>query len=230
MDNLNQIEKRIIEKQKIFNKISLKRQQRVETIIKKSTTKDSYVQTENFTKRIIKLEIEDNNNDEKIIEDPKIYSDKAIQCSMEIKKVETNNTIYLRKFFEKIANIEILDFFSFEEHRRLMKLKCLYQVNPYYFTFRSNFSKNLELVFFNDYNMVLKVTIVKKNSIGKFLILFNQDLVVIGKFPINLPINQLINIKVKNFKFFFNDKFIFHFNNIKYFYSSSNNFVNKDLI
>ena len=222
MDNLNQIEKRIVEKQKIFNKISLKRQQRVETI-KKSTTKDSYVQTENFTKRIIKLEIEDNNNDEKIIEDPKIYSDKAIQCSMEIKKVETNDTIYLRKFFEKIANIEILDFFSFEEHRRLLKIKCLYQVNPYYFTFRSNFRKNLELFFFNNYNMVLKVSIVKKNSIGKFLMLFNQDNAVIGKFTINFPINHSINIKVKNFRFFINDQFLFHFNNIKYFYSSSNN-------
>jgi len=229
MDNLNQIEKRIAEKQKIFNQISLKRQKRIETITKKNTTKDSYVQTENFTKRVIKLEIEDN-HDEKIIEDPKIYSDKAIQCSMEIKKVETNNTIYLRKFFEKIANIEILDFFSFEEHRKLMKIKCLYQVNPYYFTFRSNFSKNLNLVFFNDYNMVLKVSIIKKNSVGKFLILYNQDMVVIGKYSINLSINDPINIKVKNFRFFFNDLFLFHFNTIKYFYSSSNNFVNKNLI
>jgi len=227
MDNLNQIEKRIAEKQKIFNQISLKRQKRIETITKKNTTKDSYVQTENFTKRVIKLEIEDN-HDEKIIEDPKIYSDKAIQCSMEIKKVETNNTIYLRKFFEKIANIEILDFFSFEEHRKLMKIKCLYQVNPYYFTFRSNFSKNLNLVFFNDYNMVLKVSIIKKNSVGKFLILYNQDMVVIGKYSINLSINDPINIKVKNFRFFFNDLFLFHFNTIKYFYSSSNNFVNKN--
>ena len=229
MDNLNQIEKRIIEKKKIFNKISLKRQKRIENITKKNTTKDSYVQTEEFTKRIIKLEIEDNHQ-EKIIEYEKTYSDKAIQCSIEIKKIETNNTIYLRKFFEKIANIEILDFFSFEEHRRLLKLKCLYQVNPYYFTFHSNFSKNLELIFFNDYNMVLKISIVKKNSIGKFLMLFNQDNTVIGKFTINLPINHPINIKVKNFKFFFNDRFLFHFNNIKYFYSSSNMFVNKNLI
>jgi hypothetical protein len=228
MDNLNQIEKRIAEKQKIFNQISLKRQKRVEIITKKNITKDSYVQTENFSKRVIKLEIED--NDEKIIEDLKIYSDKAIQCSMEIKKVEINNTIYLRKFFEQIANIEILDFFSFEEHRRLMKLKCLYQVNPYYFNFHSNFNKNLELVFFNDYNVVLKVFIVKKNSIGKFLMLLNQDKVVIGKFSINLPINQPINIKVENFRFFFNDQFLFHFNTIKYFYSSSNNFLNKNLI
>ena len=147
MDNLNQIEKRIIEKKKIFNKISLKRQKRIENITKKNTTKDSYVQTEEFTKRIIKLEIEDNHQ-EKIIEYEKTYSDKAIQCSIEIKKIETNNTIYLRKFFEKIANIEILDFFSFEEHRKLMKIQCLYQINPYYFTFNSNFNKNLELVFF----------------------------------------------------------------------------------
>lgn len=229
MDNLNQIEKRIAEKQKIFNKISLKRQQRIVTITKKNTTKDSYVQTEDFTKRVVKLTIE-NNNDEKILEDPKTYSNKAIQCSMEIKKVNTNNTIYLRKFFEKIANIEILDFFSFEEHRKLLNINSLYQVNPYYFTFRSNFNKNLELIFFNDYNMVLKVSIVKKNSIGRFLMLFNEDHVVIGKFSVNLPINHPINIKVKNFRFFFNDQFLFHFNTIKYFFSSSNIFVNKNLI
>lgn len=229
MDNLNQIEKRIAEKQKIFNKISLKRQQRIISISKKNTTKDSYVQTEDFTKRVIKLEIENNNN-EKIIEDSKTYSNKAIQCSMEIKKVDTKNTIYLRKFFQKIANIEILDFFSFEEKRKLLKINCLYQVNPYYFTFNSNFNKNLELFFFNDYNMVLKVSIVKKNSVGKFLMLFNEDKIVIGKFSVNLPINRPINIKVKNFKLFFNDQFLFHFNNIKYFFSSSNNFVNKNLI
>ena len=228
MDNLNQIEKRIAEKQKIFNKISLKRQQRIITITKKNTTKDSYVQTEDFTKRVVKLSIE--NNDEKIFEDPRTYSNKAIQCSMEIKKVNTNNTIYLRKFFEKIANIEILDFFSFEEHRKLLNINSLYQVNPYYFTFRSNFNKNLELIFFNDYNMVLKVSIVKKNSIGRFLMLFNEDHVVIGKFSVNLPINHPINIKVKNFRFFFNDQFLFHFYNIKYFFSSSNIFVNKNLI
>jgi len=225
MDNLNQIEKRIIEKKKIFNKISLKRQKRIENITKKNTTKDSYVQTEEFTKRIRKLEIEDNHQ-EKIIEYEKTYSDKAIQCSIKIKKIETNNTIYLRKFFEKIANIEILDFFSFEEHRKLMKIQCLYQINPYYFTFNSNFNKNLELVFFNDYNVVLKVSIVKKNSIGKFLILLNEDNVVIGKYSINLPINHSINIKIGNFRLFFNDQFIFHFKNIKYFYSSSNNFIN----
>ena len=73
--------------------------------------------------------------------------------------------------------------------------------------------------------MVLKINIIKNNSIGKFLILFNQDNVVIGKFTINLYINHAINIKVKDFKLFFNDKFLFNFNNMKYFYSSSNNFI-----
>ena len=112
MDNLNQIEKRIIEKQKIFNKISLKRQQRIKTVNKKIITKDSYVQTDEYTKKKIKLEIENNiNEDITILE--KTFCDKGIQCFIDIKKVDINDTIYLKKLFEKIADIEILDFFFF---------------------------------------------------------------------------------------------------------------------
>ena len=55
MDNLEQIEKRIIEKQQIFNKITLKRQQRVGKINKKIITKDSYVQTEEIIKKKNKI-------------------------------------------------------------------------------------------------------------------------------------------------------------------------------
>lgn len=223
MDNLEQIEKRIIEKQQIFNKITLKRQRRMERNNKKKSTKDSYVQTEEVTKKIIKLEIE-NTNDEKIINDNiQTYSNKVIQCSMEIKQ---ENTIYLEKYFEKIANIEILKFFPYkEEYTKLIKIRCLYQINPHFSSFNSNFNKDLELFFFNDYNMVLKVSITKQKSIGKYIILSNENK-IICKYNTHLIINQPINVKVENFKLFFNNKFLFNFNNMKFFYSSSNNFVN----
>ena len=227
MDNLEQIEKRIIEKQQIFNKITLKRQQRVGKINKKITTKDSYVQTEEIIKKKIKLVIE-NNNDEEIINDNiQTYSNKAIQCSMEIKQENIDkNTIYLKKYFEKIANIEILGFFPYEEYTKLFKIHYLYQFNPFFLSFDSYFNKDLELYFFNDYNIKIKVSIKKQNSIGRYIILSNERK-TICKYSVYLIINQPINIKVENFKLFFNKKFIFDFkNDIKYFYSSSNNFVN----
>ncbi|SUZ50752.1 uncharacterized protein METZ01_LOCUS3606 [marine metagenome] len=227
MDNLEQIEKRIIEKQQIFNKITLKRQQRVGKINKKIITKDSYVQTEEIIKKKIKLVIE-NNNDEEIINDNiQTYSNKAIQCSMEIKQENIDkNTIYLKKYFEKIANIEILGFFPYEEYTKLFKIHYLYQFNPFFLSFDSYFNKDLELYFFNDYNIKIKVSIKKQNSIGRYIILSNERK-TICKYSVYLIINQPINIKVENFKLFFNKKFIFDFkNDIKYFYSSSNNFVN----
>ena len=227
MDNLEQIEKRIIEKQQILNKITLKRQQRVGKINKKIITKDSYVQTEEIIKKKIKLVIE-NNNDEEIINDNiQTYSNKAIQCSMEIKQENIDkNTIYLKKYFEKIANIEILGFFPYEEYTKLFKIHCLYQFNPFFLSFDSYFNKDLELYFFNDYNIKIKVSIKKQNSIGRYIILSNERK-TICKYSVYLIINQPINIKVENFKLFFNKKFIFDFkNDIKYFYSSSNNFVN----
>jgi len=224
MNNLIQIEKRIEEKQKIFNKISLKRQQRIKTVEQKILTKDSYVQTDEYTKKIINLEIE-NNNEEEIIEVSKTFCDKGIQCLIDVKKVEIKDTIYLKKLFEKIADIEILDFFSFDENNKLLQLNCLYQINPVFFNFKSHFSKNVNLVFFNDFEMVLKVVIIKKKSIGKELFLFNKKHKIIGKFPINLKINDPFNISILNSRFFFNGCFIFEFDNLKYFISSSNNFV-----
>ncbi len=227
MDNLEQIEKRIVEKQQIFNKITLKRQQRIERNKKKKSTKDSYVQTEEITKKIIKLEIE-NTNDEKIINDNiQTYSNKAIQCSMEEIKQENidKNTIYLEKYFEKIANIKIFKFFPYEEETKLIKIRCLYQINPCFSLFNSNFNQDLEFFFFNDYNMVLKVSITKQKSIGRYIILSNENK-IICKYTTHLIINQPINVKIENFKLFFNNKFLFNFNNIKFFYSSSNNFVN----
>lgn len=227
MDDLEQIEKRIIEKQQIFNKITLRRQQRIEKNNKKKSTKDSYVQTEEVTKKIIKLEIE-NTNDEEIINDNiQTYSNKAIQCSMEIKQENLDkNTIYLKKYFEKIANIEILDFFPYEEYTKLFRINCLYQFNPFFLSFDSNFSKDLELYFFNDYNIKLIVSITKQKSIGRYIILSN-DKKIICKYNIHLLINQPINIEIENFKLFFNKKLIYNFeNDVKYFCSSSNNFVN----
>ena len=218
MDNLEQIEKRIIEKQQIFNKITLKRQQRVGKINKKIITKDSYVQTEEIIKKKIKLVIE-NNNDEEIINDNiQTYSNKAIQCSMEIKQENIDkNTIYLKKYFEKIANIEILGFFPYEEYTKLFKIHYLYQFNPFFLSFDSYFNKDLELYFFNDYNIKIKVSIKKQNSIGRYIILSNERK-TICKYSVYLIINQPINIKVENFKLFFNKKFIFDFkNDIKYF-------------
>ena len=93
-------------------------------------------------------------------------------------------------------------------------------------SFDSYFNKDLELYFFNDYNIKIKVSIKKQNSIGRYIILSNERK-TICKYSVYLIINQPINIKVENFKLFFNKKFIFDFkNDIKYFYSSSNNFVN----
>ena len=176
MNNLEQIERRIIEKQQIFNKITLKRQQRIEKKNKKKSTKDSCIQTREVTKKIIKLEIE-NTKDEKIINDNiQTYSSKAIQCFMEIKQENVDkNTIYLKKYFENIANIKILDFFPYEEYTKLFRIHYLYQINPYFLSFNSNFNKDLELFFFNDYNMILKISIIKQNSIGKYIILSNKN-------------------------------------------------------
>jgi len=227
MDNLIQIEKRIEEKKKIFNKISLKRQQRIKIVEQKIITKDSYVQTDEYTKKIINLEIDDNNQKNVIIEDNKVFCDKGIQCLIDIQKVDIKDTIYLKKLFEKIANIEILDFFSFDENNKLLKINCLYQINPIFFNFNSNFNKNLNLVFFDNFEMILKVVIIKKKSLGKYLILFNKKHRVIAKFSINLKINQPINIRIDNSKLFFGKQFIFTFDYIKYFFSSSNNFVIK---
>jgi hypothetical protein len=224
MNNLIQIEKRIEEKQKIFNKISLKRQQRIKTVEQKILTKDSYVQTDEYTKKIINLEIE-NNNEEEIIEVSKTFCDKGIQCLIDVKKVEIKDTIYLKRLFEKIADIEISDFFSFDENNKLLQLNCLYQINPVFLNYNSNFSKNLNLVFFDDFEMVLKVVIIKKKSMGKELFLFNKKHKIIAKFPINLKINDPFNISIINSRFFFNGRFIFEFDNLKYFYSSSNNFI-----
>ena len=68
MDNLNQIEKRIVEKQKIFNQISLKRQKRVETITK-TLDKISGVEVLNIDLKSGKTEINCSNLAIKIIKD-----------------------------------------------------------------------------------------------------------------------------------------------------------------
>jgi hypothetical protein len=223
MDNLNDIEKRIIEKQKQFHKISLKRQKRLKTISKKISTKNSYAQTDDFVKKIIKLEISDNNvEDIKIIE--KIYSDKNVQCSIGYPVSIINDTTYLIKFFENIADIKIIDI---DTNEKSLKKKYLYKINPYLFDIKSNFNDNLNLVFFNDFEMLLQIDIIINGNV-KYLILYNQKKIIIGKYTVKLKLNQEINLHINNKKFYFNNNSIFNFKKEpKYFYSSSNLFIKK---
>jgi len=218
MDNLNDIDKRILEKQKQFHKISLKRQNRIETISKKISTKNSYAQTDNFVKKNVKLEISDK------LEDIKIYSDKNIQCSIGYPIMVLNNTTYLIKFFEKIANIQIIDF---DTNQKIYKTKFLYQINPYLFDIKSNFNDKLNLVFFDDYKMLLQIDIIV-DRFSKFLILYNQERTIIGKYNVKLKLNQEINIYINDKKIYLNNNSIYDFKKVpKYFYSNSNLFINK---
>jgi len=223
MDNLNNIENRIVEKQKQFRKISLNRQNRIKTISKKISTKNSYVQTDDFSKKIIKLEISDNNvEDIKIIE--KIYSDKNVQCSIGYPPTIINDTTYLIKFFENIADIKIIDI---DTNHKIFKNKFLYIINPYLFDINSNFNDNFNLVFFNDLEMLLQISIFVDRT-TKFLILYNQKKTIIGKYIVKLKLNQEIKLYIDNKKLYFNNNSIFNFKKEpKYFYSSSNVFIIK---
>ena len=223
MDNLNNIENRIVEKQKQFRKISLNRQNRIKTISKKILTKNPYTQTDDFVKKIIKLEISDNNvEDIKIIE--KIYSDKNVQCSIGYPTTIINDTTYLIKFFENIADIKIIDI---DTNQKIFKNKFLYKINPYLFDIIGNFNDNFNLVFFNDFKMLLQIDIVIDGS-NKFLILYNQERIIIGKYNVKLKLNQEINLYIDNEKLYFNNNSIFNFKKKpKYFYSTSNVFIMK---
>jgi len=222
MNILNNIELRIVEKQKQFHKISLKRQNRIEKITNLKITKNSYAQTDDFTK--IKKK---SNKDFEIIYE-KIYSDKNIQCSIGYDNTIIDNTIidnniYLKKLFEIIADIQIIKVDTSEKN---FKNKYLYKINPLLFDINSNFNDVFNLVFFNDYEMLLQIDIVIDTKSSKSLILYNQKRIIIGKYTINLKLNQKINVRIDKNKLYFNNNNIFNFkNDIKFFYSSSNNFI-----
>tara|TARA_B110000285_G_scaffold195605_1_gene225972 strand:+ start:785 stop:1015 length:231 start_codon:yes stop_codon:yes gene_type:complete len=75
--------------------------------------------------------------------------------------------------------------------------------------------------------MLLQIDIVIDGS-NKFLILYNQERIIIGKYNVKLKLNQEINLYIDNEKLYFNNNSIFNFKKKpKYFYSTSNVFIMK---